>query len=71
MTTLFVLVLNLFTFVKFDNDECHVNGTTGICYTFAECKLLKGTVVGPCASGFGVCCQSKSKFSLFHRIMTI
>ena len=54
-------VFNLFTFVKFPNDDC-VSQTqeNGTCYTTDECRLRGGISSGYCAQGFGVCCLCTS-----------
>lgn len=49
-------VLNLFTIVKFSNDECEEGGT---CYHQNECLAKGGMPTVACANGFGVCCQCK------------
>ena len=49
--------LNVFSVIKFPNDECTgSNGLNGTCYTADECSNKAGTGSGSCASGFGVCC---------------
>ncbi|XP_014271835.2 uncharacterized protein [Halyomorpha halys] len=50
--------LNLFTIVKFDNDDC---GEGGVCYHEYECNELGGIPQGPCARGFGVCCMLEAQ----------
>ena len=51
----------VFNVVRFPNDVCtsqsNLNGT---CYTASECTAKGGEERGNCASGFGVCCVSKS-----------
>ncbi|KAK9503036.1 hypothetical protein O3M35_011689 [Rhynocoris fuscipes] len=47
-------LLNLFTIIKFSNDEC---ASGGRCYHQSECKSMGGTASAPCANGYGVCCQ--------------
>ncbi|BET03076.1 Hypothetical protein NTJ_15894 [Nesidiocoris tenuis] len=50
--------LNLFTIVRFPNDECSDGGT---CYTEAECQGMGGSSGMPCAKGYGVCCMLTSR----------
>merc|ERR1711892_120486 len=50
--------VNLFTIVKFPNQECVATGTgdTGTCNTQIECESKGGISEGSCAQGFGICC---------------
>ena len=57
----FISVFSIFQIVKFNNDHCNaIDGTIGTCYTASECTAKGGEERGNCASGFGVCCVSKS-----------
>ena len=60
MLNLHILVLSLFSVVRFANTQCYgSNGYNGTCLTSAECSQNGGTSSGSCASGFGVCCTGK------------
>merc|ERR1739844_97934 len=53
---------SLFSIVTFRNDACSAvstAGLTGVCMTTTECSST-GTSDGNCASGFGVCCITKT-----------
>lgn len=53
---------SLFSIVTFKNEECSAvstAGLTGVCKTSTECSST-GTADGNCASGFGVCCITKT-----------
>ena len=55
-----ILVLSLFSIVRFANSFCYGNnGLNGTCFTSVECSKNGGTASGSCAQGFGVCCTSK------------
>lgn len=58
-------VLGLFNLIQFPNTICNDtdNRSQGICYTRNECNSLGGNPKGECASGFGVCCICKDKFT--------
>ncbi|UYV68673.1 hypothetical protein LAZ67_6000407 [Cordylochernes scorpioides] len=47
----------LFTVVRFPNTNCLAGSSkTGVCFTLAQCRQLRGLASGACAQGFGVCC---------------
>ncbi|XP_045596046.1 uncharacterized protein [Procambarus clarkii] len=52
-------ILPIFTVVRFLNGPCSVGSTSGTCYTAAECRAVRGTQLGSCARGFGVCCYKE------------
>jgi len=55
---------SLFSVVSFPNDECQTSmkpPMVGVCVTNEECDSRSGTASGNCASGFGVCCFSKTE----------
>lgn len=55
-----VLVLSLFTFVQFNNQQCRTaSGDNGTCLTAQECNQRGGITNGPCAGGYGACCTCK------------
>ena len=49
-------LLNMFSVVKFPNDECTGSSTKGVCVAGSECAARGGIILGSCASGFGSCC---------------
>lgn len=54
------ITVGLFYWVRFTNEPCDLgDGLKGICLTSSECSLQEGRVLGPCAQGYGVCCQGK------------
>ena len=58
--SILVLVLSLFTIVRFKNEACSTTtGGNGTCYSSSDCSSLGGSISGVCASGFGVCCLCK------------
>ncbi|XP_072401127.1 uncharacterized protein [Diabrotica undecimpunctata] len=49
--------LSLFTYVQLLNPECiTADGSYGTCLGASDCAQRRGTVSGPCARGYGVCC---------------
>uniref|UniRef100_A0A6P7FZ09 Uncharacterized protein LOC114334212 n=1 Tax=Diabrotica virgifera virgifera TaxID=50390 RepID=A0A6P7FZ09_DIAVI len=49
--------LSLFTYVQLLNPECiTADGSYGTCLGAQDCAQRRGTVSGPCARGYGVCC---------------
>ena len=61
-----VLVLSLFTIVRFKNEACSTTtGGNGTCYSSSDCSSLGGSISGVCASGFGVCCLCKYFLALY------
>ena len=51
--------VSLFTYIQFQNKECTVGTSNGVCFTPSECTENGGTNIGSCAFGYGVCCYCK------------
>ena len=63
LTQKYFTVLSLFTIVSFKNDPCQsLTGNNGTCLSSKDCAFKGGIKSGTCASGFGVCCLSKSSY---------
>lgn len=69
--------LNVFNVIKFENSPCTstqegLSEMSGICYHDYQCAQWRGSSIGECADGLGVCCVCKNfdfeKSALFIKL---